>query len=107
MDYPNFDPAVLEYAESTKFPQTIGEFLTQGALNYSAPAFKGPVLYLAAQHDLIFCESDCVGLFGKSSPAIEAFSGSKSVEVYIQPNVVSTPKSTHSSIAFCDLCLGC
>lgn len=86
LQYPYFDPAVLEYAESTKFPMTIGEFLTQGALNYDAKTFKGPVLWFAAQHDLIFCQSDCVGLFNKTSPAITSFSGSKDVEVYIQPN---------------------
>lgn len=45
------------------------------------------MLWLAAQHDLIFCQGDCVGLFNKTSPAVEAFSGSKDVEVYIQPNV--------------------
>jgi pimeloyl-ACP methyl ester carboxylesterase len=87
LEYPYFDPAVLEYAESTKFPMTIGELLTQGALNYNASTFKGPVLWLAAQRDLIFCQGDCVGLFNKTSPAIEAFSGSSDVEVYIQPNV--------------------
>lgn len=41
MQYPYFDPAVLEYAESTKFPQSIGEFITQGALNFNASTFKG------------------------------------------------------------------
>ena len=87
LEYPYFDPAVLDYAESTKFPMTIGELLTQGALNYNASTFKGPVLWLAAQRDLIFCQGDCVGLFNKTSPAVEAFSGSSDVEVYIQPNV--------------------
>ena len=87
LEYPYFDPAVLDYAESTKFPMTIGELLTQGALNYNASTFKGPVLWLAAQRDLIFCQGDCVGLFNKTSPVVEAFSGSSDVEVYIQPNV--------------------
>ena len=87
LHYPSFDPAVLEHAESSKFPFTVEEFLTQGALNYDASTFKGPVLWFAAQHDLIFCQGDCVGLFNETSPAVEAFSGSNDVEVYIQPNV--------------------
>jgi pimeloyl-ACP methyl ester carboxylesterase len=84
--YPFFDPAVLEYAESTKFPLTAGEIITETALDFNASAFKGPVLWFAAQNDLIFCQSDCIGLFNETSPAVEAFSGSQDVEVYIQPN---------------------
>lgn len=87
LSYGFFDPEVLAYAESTKYPFTVGEFITQGGLNYNASTFTGPVLWLAAQHDLIFCQGDCVGLFGENSPAVEAFSGSRDVEVYIQPNV--------------------
>lgn len=85
--YPYFDPKVLTYAESTKFPFTIGEFLSQSALNFSASAFTGDVLYVAAQHDLIFCGGDCVGLFGTQSAAKQAFPNAKSWEEYIQPNV--------------------
>jgi pimeloyl-ACP methyl ester carboxylesterase len=85
--YPYFDPAVLTYAESTKFPFTVGEFISQAALNFSAPDFTGPVLYLAAEHDLIFCGGDCKGLFGEESDARLAFPKAKSWERYIQPNV--------------------
>lgn len=85
--YPYFDPKVLTYAESTKFPFTIGEFISQSALNYSASAFAGDVLFLAAQHDLIFCGGDCVGLYGTQSAAKEAFPKAKSWERYIQPHV--------------------
>jgi pimeloyl-ACP methyl ester carboxylesterase len=87
LEYPFFDPALLEYAEATKFPFTIGEFLSASTLPSEAPGFKGPVLYLAAQADLIFCASNCTGLFGADSAAVEAFNGSSSVEVYIQPDV--------------------
>lgn len=84
--YPYFDPQVLSYAESTKFPFTIGEFISQSALNDSASTFTGDVLFLAAQHDLIFCGGDCVGLYGTQSAAEEAFPRAKSWEKYIQPN---------------------
>lgn len=85
--YPHFDPAVLIFAEETKFPFTVGEFISQAALNFSAPDFTGPVLYLAAEHDLIFCGGNCVGLYGESSAARLAFPKAKSWERYIQPNV--------------------
>ncbi|KAJ9617306.1 hypothetical protein H2200_001027 [Cladophialophora chaetospira] len=87
LEYPYFDPAVLDRAEATKYPFTIGEFLSLPALPVAAPHFAGPVLYLAAQADLIFCASNCTGLFGTDSVAVKGFSGSSSVETYIQPNV--------------------
>lgn len=86
LEYPYFDPAVLAFAEATKYPFTVGEFLSAGAIPSQAPNFKGPVLYVAAQADLIFCASNCTGLFGATSAAIQAFNGSSSVEAYIQPN---------------------
>ena len=86
-EYPYFDPAVLTYAESTKFPFTVGEFISTAALNFSATAFTGPVLYLAAQRDLIFCGGDCVGLFGAQSAARQSFPNAKTWEAYVQPNV--------------------
>lgn len=87
LQYPFFDPLVLENAEATKYPWTIGELLSSPALPFSAAAFNGPVLYVAAETDLIFCGSNCTGLFGPDSPAVQAFNGSSSVETYIQPNV--------------------
>ncbi|KIW29451.1 uncharacterized protein PV07_05265 [Cladophialophora immunda] len=85
-EYPYFDPAVLDRAEATKFPFTFGEFLTMAALPLSAPNFKGPVLYLGSEADLIFCASNCTGLFGPDSAAVQSFSGSSSVETYLQPH---------------------
>ncbi|KAI9793600.1 MAG: hypothetical protein M1835_007152 [Candelina submexicana] len=40
---PYFDPEILTYAESHKFPFTIGEFLTLGSAPKTAPTFTGPV----------------------------------------------------------------
>ncbi|EXJ74655.1 uncharacterized protein A1O5_01348 [Cladophialophora psammophila CBS 110553] len=84
--YPYFDPAVLDRAEATKYPFTFGEFLTMSALPLDAPNFEGPVLYLASQEDLIFCASNCTGLFGPDSAAVQSFNSSSSVETYLQPN---------------------
>lgn len=83
--YPYFDPAVLDQAEATKYPFTVGEFLTYSAIPSTAPAFKGPVLFLAGEADLIFCGSNCTGLYGADSATVKAFNGSSSVETHIQP----------------------
>ena len=72
--FPNFDPAVLEYAESAKYPFTLGELVSALGLPLKAPNFKGPVLWLAAEHDLIFCGFNCVGLFGADSAAVKGTS---------------------------------
>ncbi|MCJ1244628.1 hypothetical protein MMC30_001827 [Trapelia coarctata] len=42
--FPYFDAKVLGVTEQTKWPLPLGEALTQGVLNISAPAFTGPVL---------------------------------------------------------------
>jgi pimeloyl-ACP methyl ester carboxylesterase len=87
LEYPYFDPAVLTQAEAGKYPFTIGEFLSAALLPNAAPNFKGPVIYVAAETDLIFCGSNCTSLFGPTSKAVQAFSGTSSVETYVQPKV--------------------
>lgn len=84
--YPYFDPAVLAHAEATKWPFTVGEFVSQAALNYTAAAFTGPVLYLVGAQDLIFCGGDCVGLFGAQSAARVNFPQAGSWERHIHPD---------------------
>jgi len=44
LKYPNFDPAVLDKAEATKQPFTIGELLTGGLVPVIASNFTGPAL---------------------------------------------------------------
>lgn len=39
----HFDPSILQFAESSKFPYTIGELLTIGGGAPAAPEFRGPV----------------------------------------------------------------
>ncbi|KAI1622053.1 Alpha/Beta hydrolase protein [Exophiala viscosa] len=87
LEYPYFDDNVLNYGESGKWPFTLGEFLSAALVPLQAPSFKGPVLYLAAEADLIFCASNCTTFFGPTSAEVTAFNGSSSVETYIQPNV--------------------
>lgn len=84
--YPYFAPAVLEYAESTKFPFTVGELISGPVLDYNATGYTGPVLYLEAQYDMIFCGGDCEGnILGPESVAVTTFEKSSIVEVYVQP----------------------
>ncbi|MCJ1388010.1 hypothetical protein MMC18_000854 [Xylographa bjoerkii] len=88
LNYPYFDPAVLEAAEETKWPFTVGEAITIGVLEFLAGQYKGPVLYLASQDDYIFCGGDCTGIIdGPYSDSRALFPAVSDFEVYIQPNV--------------------
>jgi len=42
--YPYFDSNVLNAAEATKWPFTVGQLLTGGSLPFTSPNYKGPVL---------------------------------------------------------------
>jgi len=86
---PYFDPAILDYAESTKQPFTAGEVLTLAALPGPATKFTGPVLVLTGDEDAIFCGGDCmVGGAGGSIPSQAAaiFPNSRRYETHIQLN---------------------
>ncbi|MCJ1416719.1 hypothetical protein MMC32_003057 [Xylographa parallela] len=88
LNYPYFDPAVLEAAEASKWPLTVGELITFGVLPSSAGQYKGPVLYLASQDDYIFCGGDCAGIIdGPYSDSRALFPAVSDFEVYIHPNV--------------------
>ncbi|MCJ1475069.1 hypothetical protein MMC13_003729 [Lambiella insularis] len=88
MQYPYFDPLVLTVVEANKWAFTIGEVLTQTVLDYAAVKFTGPVLFLAAQYDHIFCGGDCSGIIdGPYSISRRLFPAVSDFEVYIQPNV--------------------
>lgn len=47
-----YDPSILQFAESSKFPYTLGELLTIGSLPKMAPMFKGPVQILTGREYL-------------------------------------------------------
>lgn len=85
--YPAFDPAVLAQAEATKQPFTIGEFISSKTLPTEAPGFKGPVLYVVGQEDLIFCASNCTGLVGPGTAAFNAFNGTSDIQAVIVPHL--------------------
>ena len=68
--YPNFDPSVLQYAESAKYPFTLGELLSMGALPTKALKFAGPVLFVLGSEDVIFCGGNCTGVVGVGSAAV-------------------------------------
>lgn len=68
--WPSFDSAVLAQAEATKYPFTLGEFLSGSTIaSPNSSTFAGPVYYVASELDLIFCESNCTGVVGVDVPA--------------------------------------
>jgi pimeloyl-ACP methyl ester carboxylesterase len=50
-----------KFAESTKQPFAVTELLSLLSLDYSAPRFTGPVLFLTGEFDYIVCEGFCPG----------------------------------------------
>ncbi|KAK5101248.1 hypothetical protein LTS08_004855 [Lithohypha guttulata] len=83
--YGAFEPAVLDDAENTKQPFSVGEFASFGLLgDLNASNFKGPVLYVEGEEDLIACASTSTGRFDRDNTSYKAFSASE-VESVIVP----------------------
>ncbi|KAI4093540.1 MAG: hypothetical protein LQ344_002766 [Seirophora lacunosa] len=89
---PNFfDPSILLFAESTKFPFTLGELLTIGNAPPVAPQFKGPVQIVTGRQDAIYCGGDCLATGDPALASIPAkskaaFPAAAAFEAYIHPN---------------------
>ncbi|KAL8733293.1 MAG: hypothetical protein Q9181_003632 [Wetmoreana brouardii] len=100
----HFDPSILQFAESTKFPYTLGELLTIGSVPTVAPEFKGPVQIVTGEQDVIYCGGYC---FATGNPALasipakfkSAFPAAKAFEAYIQPNTAHAINLHYNSTA--------
>jgi hypothetical protein len=88
----HFDPAILHFAEATKQPYTIGDLLSMLGLPMTgAPDFKGPVLDLTGDEDLVFCAGNCsytrtTGLLSVLAGLKAAFLNASYFEAYVQKN---------------------
>ena len=80
---PQYTVPTVMFADETKEPFAIMELISLAVLNYSAPAFTGPVLYLDGEFDYITCAGFCPGVIevGKTK-----FPNAKVFESYSQPN---------------------
>jgi pimeloyl-ACP methyl ester carboxylesterase len=55
LTYPFFEPGLLDQAEASKWPFTLGEFITAGEVPVPAPSFTKPVLVCyAPSHGSLF-----------------------------------------------------
>ncbi|KAL8909560.1 MAG: hypothetical protein Q9171_005006 [Xanthocarpia ochracea] len=86
-----FEPSILHFAESSKYPYTLGELLTIGSAPSMAPNFKGPVQILTGRQDVIYCGGDCLATVDPTIDSIPAksktaFPMAKTFEAYIQPD---------------------
>ncbi|RDW82754.1 hypothetical protein BP6252_03866 [Coleophoma cylindrospora] len=86
-----YDPGVLQVAEQTKQPVTLGELLTLG----SVPAvnnFAGPVMVISGDSDLPFCGGDCLATGGSAPSVMSSVStnfpnvAAENFTTYVQPN---------------------
>ena len=60
---PNYDDAAVSFAEAAKEPFAVAEFLTLLAGPQDASNYTGPALHLTGDHDYIFCDGYCPGIF--------------------------------------------
>ncbi|KAL8948631.1 MAG: hypothetical protein Q9222_005196 [Ikaeria aurantiellina] len=99
-----FDPSLLQFAESSKFPYTLGELLTIGSGPMAAPMFKGPVQIVTGRQDAIYCGGDCLATGDPALASIPAkskmaFPAAKAFEAYIQPNTAHAVNLHYNSTA--------
>lgn len=85
-----FDEALLQVAEDTKQPTTLGELLTIGSLP-KMTSFAGPVFVINGDADLPFCGGDCLNtgmpnVTNLGQTVSMAFPKASSFESYVQPN---------------------
>lgn len=92
---PFFDPAIGQFAESTKQPVTLGELFTLGNGAPETTPFAGPVLVFTGRQDKIYCGGDCLetGDNADSIPgrAASAFPNARSFEAYVHPDTGVSP----------------
>ncbi|KAJ5156429.1 hypothetical protein N7492_009232 [Penicillium capsulatum] len=85
----HFDPEILEFAEQSKQPATVGELLTVGSLPAESK-FAGPVFVITGSNDVPFCGGDCLSTGGAASSipaaAKAVFKSAKEFTAFIQPN---------------------
>ncbi|KAH8803052.1 Alpha/Beta hydrolase protein [Xylogone sp. PMI_703] len=81
---PFYDIKVAKAADDNKQPFSLMEVITLTISNLTAPAFTGPVMVLSGEYDYIFCTGFCGGIL--TPGAEKAFSASKDLQVYMQPN---------------------
>ncbi|TVY13744.1 hypothetical protein LARI1_G008200 [Lachnellula arida] len=84
---PDYDVAVVEYADQNKAPFAIGELLTVTATDLLPTAFKGVAMVIAGQYDFIECQSQCDDVI--EHPATEIFANAAAFKA------VSYPGSGH------------
>ncbi|KAL8690492.1 MAG: hypothetical protein Q9218_004068 [Villophora microphyllina] len=100
----HFDPSILQFAESSKFPYTLGELLTIGSGPLMAPEFKGPVQIVTGRQDVIYCGGDCLATGDPALASIPAksrmaFPAAKAFEAYIQPETAHAINLHYNSTA--------
>ncbi|KAL8782777.1 MAG: hypothetical protein Q9213_005101 [Squamulea squamosa] len=99
-----FDPSILQFAKSSKFPYTLGELLTIGSAPTVAPMFKGPVQILTGRQDAIYCGGDCLATGDPALASIPAnsktaFPMARTFEAYIQPDTAHAIDLHYNSTA--------
>lgn len=83
-EYPNFDNATAEYAQSIANPLGIVEYLSLAKTNLMAQSFKGPVLVTTGENDFLVCNGECQSTYATGQQK-DFFKSSKKLETYLHP----------------------
>ncbi|KAB5582906.1 hypothetical protein GE09DRAFT_284933 [Coniochaeta sp. 2T2.1] len=81
-----FEPALLDYAESIKQPNSVGEFVSIGA-TFGTPAkdFKGPVQFVVGENDYGFCKGECYNTYNTTDIKTNWYPAASTIGYHIQP----------------------
>lgn len=81
----SMDPALLDYAEAIKQPESVGTYSSEGnSTLLPAPLFKGPIMFFTGEFDNYICNGDCRGVYDEDLTN-SLFPHAKDVTPYLQP----------------------
>lgn len=83
---PNFDPKLLDLAQTTRQTQTVGELLAFGEIKASAN-FTGPIYVVTGEHDVPNCLGNCLLPYNKLAVVKDALypAASNMSDYYVVP----------------------
>ncbi|OIW24652.1 hypothetical protein CONLIGDRAFT_102057 [Coniochaeta ligniaria NRRL 30616] len=82
----SFEPALLDYAEQIKQPNSVSEFVSIGAI-FGTPAkdFKAPVQFVVGENDYGFCRGECYNTYNITEIETDYYPAASKIAIHIQP----------------------
>ncbi|KAF2655184.1 hypothetical protein K491DRAFT_599447 [Lophiostoma macrostomum CBS 122681] len=95
------DPALLDYTESIKQPESVGTYSSEGNSTLTpATAFTGPIMFFTGEFDNYVCDGDCNGVYDEDFTNY-LYPNAKAPAHYLQPGAGhATGLSTNASAGY-------